>query len=245
MSLRDDRALRCRRVDELLREIDAQRRQQLLLEAAGAYAPGLEQEARQTRERLEELVGEALGAQLVEGLLRLPELEAHTGEDAIRLRELDLVVLHDLNSVPARIANVEEASRKHLHARFREPATRRLLVVDDEPEVRFLGARAALEQGEELVTQLEEGSTGDGAVHGRRLEEIGVERHSLIDVVHLQRDVIDADEPWSHRRAVPTIIGRPTFGAFGTSPCLTDSTVREDDSIPASVSRFGLQPTRL
>ena len=56
MSARDDRAEHRQRVDELLREIDAQRRQQLLLEAAGAYAPGLEQEARQTREQLAELV---------------------------------------------------------------------------------------------------------------------------------------------------------------------------------------------
>ena len=50
VSARDDRRQR-QRIDELLREIDAQRQQQLLLEAAGAYAPGLEQEARQTRER--------------------------------------------------------------------------------------------------------------------------------------------------------------------------------------------------
>ena len=57
MSARDDRAVHRRQVDDLLREIDAQRRQQLLLEAAGAYAPTLEQEARQTRERLAELVG--------------------------------------------------------------------------------------------------------------------------------------------------------------------------------------------
>ena len=56
MTSRDDRAQRRQRVDELLREIDAQRRQQLLLEAAGAYAPGLEQEARQTRQQLAELV---------------------------------------------------------------------------------------------------------------------------------------------------------------------------------------------
>ena len=56
MSTRDDRAGRRQRIDDLLREIDAQRRQQLLLEAAGASAPGLEQEARQTREALAELV---------------------------------------------------------------------------------------------------------------------------------------------------------------------------------------------
>ena len=43
-------------VDDLLQQIDAQRRQQLLLEAAGAYAPGLEQEANQTREQLAQLV---------------------------------------------------------------------------------------------------------------------------------------------------------------------------------------------
>lgn len=56
MSSRDDRALRRQRVDELLREIDAQRRRQLLLEAAGAHAPGLEREAELTRQQLAELV---------------------------------------------------------------------------------------------------------------------------------------------------------------------------------------------
>jgi hypothetical protein len=54
---RQDRGARREQVDDLLRRIDAQRRQQLLLEAAGAYAPGLEQEARQTRQQLAELVG--------------------------------------------------------------------------------------------------------------------------------------------------------------------------------------------
>jgi hypothetical protein len=56
VSARDDRSERRRRVDDLLREIDAQRRRQLLLEAAGAYAPGLERESRQTRQQLAELV---------------------------------------------------------------------------------------------------------------------------------------------------------------------------------------------
>ena len=57
MSPREERDGLRQRIDELLGEIDAQRRQQLLLEAAGAYAPGLEQEAMQTREALAELVG--------------------------------------------------------------------------------------------------------------------------------------------------------------------------------------------
>jgi hypothetical protein len=47
---------RADQIDDLLRRIDAQRRQKLLLEAAGACAPGLEQEASQTREQLAQLV---------------------------------------------------------------------------------------------------------------------------------------------------------------------------------------------
>jgi hypothetical protein len=53
---RDAPASRRQRVDELLREIDARRKQQLLLEAAGAYAPGLEREVAQTRRLLAEIV---------------------------------------------------------------------------------------------------------------------------------------------------------------------------------------------
>ena len=56
MRAREDRVVHRQQIDELLVQIDAQRRQQLLLEAAGAYAPGLEQEATQTREQLAELV---------------------------------------------------------------------------------------------------------------------------------------------------------------------------------------------
>jgi len=56
MTAGEERVLRRDRVDELLRQIDAQRRQRLLLEAAGAYAPGLERESEQTREQLARLV---------------------------------------------------------------------------------------------------------------------------------------------------------------------------------------------
>jgi hypothetical protein len=56
VNTRDDRPGHRQRIDDLLGEIDAQRRQQLLLEAAGAYAPALEQEASETREALAELV---------------------------------------------------------------------------------------------------------------------------------------------------------------------------------------------
>jgi hypothetical protein len=53
---RDDTATRRHAVDELLRQIDDQRRRQLLLEASGVYAPGLEREAQETRQQLADLV---------------------------------------------------------------------------------------------------------------------------------------------------------------------------------------------
>ena len=56
MTALEERVVHRQRIDDLLRQIDVQRRQQLLLEASGAYAPGLEQEARETREQLAELV---------------------------------------------------------------------------------------------------------------------------------------------------------------------------------------------
>ncbi|HET8751085.1 MAG TPA: hypothetical protein VFM43_01000 [Gaiellaceae bacterium] len=57
MTIRNDSSVHRQRVDELLQEIDAQRRRRLLLEAAGAYAPGLEREAERTRQQLADLVG--------------------------------------------------------------------------------------------------------------------------------------------------------------------------------------------
>ena len=53
---RDDRARHRSRIDELLQEIDAKRRRRLLLEAAGAQAPGLERAAEEARQQLAELL---------------------------------------------------------------------------------------------------------------------------------------------------------------------------------------------
>ena len=57
MTSRDDRSFHRQRIDELLGQLDAQRWQQLLLEAAGAYAPALEREEEQTRQQLAKLLG--------------------------------------------------------------------------------------------------------------------------------------------------------------------------------------------
>lgn len=52
----EDRASHRQRVDELLQQIDDQRRRRLQLEAYGVYAPGLELEAERTRQKLAELI---------------------------------------------------------------------------------------------------------------------------------------------------------------------------------------------
>lgn len=57
MTSRDDTAVHRQRVDELLQQIDDQRRRRLLLEAAGAQAPGLEREAEHMRQQLADLIG--------------------------------------------------------------------------------------------------------------------------------------------------------------------------------------------
>jgi hypothetical protein len=56
MTPHEDRSLRRHQVDELLRQIDDQRRQRLLLELSGVHSPDLEQEAELTRQQLAELV---------------------------------------------------------------------------------------------------------------------------------------------------------------------------------------------
>ena len=56
MTSRNDSAAHRQAVDDLLRQIDDQRRKQLLLEASGVYAPGLEQEAMRTRQELAQIV---------------------------------------------------------------------------------------------------------------------------------------------------------------------------------------------
>ena len=47
-------------------------------------------------------------------MLGCRELEAHPLQHAVGLRELDLVVLHDLDAVAARIAEVEPGARQDL-----------------------------------------------------------------------------------------------------------------------------------
>src|SRR3954469_20527839 len=126
--------------------------------------------------RLRRIRFQALGPQLRERRLRLLRRQAHRREDVSWLGELHLVVLDDLDAVARRIAEVEPTTRQDVDARGLERGARGLLVLDDEPEVRFLLARAALEQREELVADLQERRVLLGAVDRGRFEQRGVER---------------------------------------------------------------------
>jgi hypothetical protein len=61
----------------------------------------------------------------------------------------------------------------------------------------LFGARPALEQSEELIAYPQERGACD-SVHIGGLEEVGVERDRFVDVVDLERNVVDADETWLH-----------------------------------------------
>src|SRR3954452_11134837 len=166
--------------------------------------------------RLRRIRFEPLRAQLRERRLRLLRGEAHRREDVIWLGELHLVVLHDLDAVARRIAEVEPTARQDVDARGLQRGARGSLVLDDEPEVWFLLARAALEQREELVADLQERRVLLGAVDRGRLEQRGVERDRRLEVVDLQRDVVDARETRLHRRL--TITSPPCDSPVAANP---------------------------
>src|SRR5205823_11458222 len=146
----------------------------------------------------------ALGAQFVQRRFGVRRGEAHGGEDVIRFRELDLVVLDDLDEVAGRVVEVEAPPGWELDAGFLERAAGGVLVVDDEAEMRFLSARAAFEERDELVAEFEERGVLLAALDGGRLEERRVELDRRLEVVDLQRDVVDPGEARLHSRRTIT-----------------------------------------
>ena len=120
--------------------------------------------------------------------------EAHRPQHGGRLLELDLVVLHDLHAVAERVAEVEPAGGEEVDRLGGEHAPRRLLVVDDEPEVplRVARLRSPARKRDELVAELDE-RAAVRPLHVPDVEQPAVEGQRALDVVHLQRHVVDAD----------------------------------------------------
>src|SRR5207247_727534 len=78
---------------------------------------------------------EALLLELRERLRGLAELEPHSAQDSVALRELHLVVLDDLHGIAPGIMEVQSPTGADLDAGRLERLPRRFLVLDDEPEV--------------------------------------------------------------------------------------------------------------
>ncbi len=138
-----------------------------------------------------------LVAQLAEGRFALLEaIKAHPREDGRRLRELDVGVLHDLHVVAPGIAEVQPAAARDVGAGVLEPAAHLLAVVHHEAEVALpvglLGAAGG--EHEELVAHVDERHAGH-APPELQLEDATVERERLVDVVDLEHQVVDADQP--------------------------------------------------
>jgi catechol 2,3-dioxygenase-like lactoylglutathione lyase family enzyme len=97
--------------------------------------------------------------------------------------------------VAPRIDEVEAAAGQDLGAGVLERTPRRLLVVDDEPEVAVpVGRlRPSLRQGDELVTDVDERHAPPAAAE-LQLEDAAVEVERLVDAADLERDVVDSEQ---------------------------------------------------
>jgi hypothetical protein len=150
---------------------------------------------RPDRRRARLLVCEPLRAQFLERLLALLEpVETHPGEDPVGLRELDVAVVHDLEVVSPRVAEVVVAD--HLRPGLAGGGERGLTVVDDETDVARLVRRLppALREREELVAHVDERHRRPAPAQCE-LEDPAVEGECLVEVADLDRDVVDPDEP--------------------------------------------------
>jgi len=96
-----------------------------------------------------------------------------------------------------------------IHAGLLKCAPSNFLVVDDETEVAVpVGLlRAAGRERDELVAHVDEGHAAAAAAQ-LELEDSPVELERLVDVAHLEGDVVQADEPWARHRLHPSLLDR-------------------------------------
>src|ERR1700758_4366904 len=129
-------------------------------------------------------------------LALLQAADAHRLRDAGRLRELDVAVVDRLDVVSPRVAEVERGRVRDPDAGRIELGPEGLLVVDDEAEmaigVRRLGPAAG--ERDELVAHVHESHGGALPAAQLEVEEAAVPGQSLVDVAHLEGDMVDADE---------------------------------------------------
>src|SRR5581483_2397849 len=118
--------------------------------------------------------------------------QAHDTQHMGRLGELNIVVADDLYPVAPGVAKIKERPVERRNAGGLEGFAGGCLVIDDQTEVAAVVGwlPAAFLQGNELVAQVDEGHRVALAAQFE-LEEAAIERQRLIDVAHLQRNVIE------------------------------------------------------
>ena len=163
-------------------------------------------------------VGQALVAQLAKRLAGLLEVcELHAFEDARRLRELDIPVVHDLPVVAPRVEEV--VTPDHPSSRLARAADDLRLVVDDEAVVTRGHGRGGLLERDELVAEIDERHVPTPPAQVEPIDELPEELEHLVQVADLDGDVVDADEP----RHASTVSARFVSGRDGSRPYDVDS----------------------
>src|SRR5262249_7053909 len=107
----------------------------------------------------------------------------------------DIVIADNLNAVAPWVAEVEERALEQGNPGSPEGGARRLLIVDHEAEMAAIVRRlfAPFLKGDELVAQIAESHRVTLAAQ-LNLEEAAIEHQRLLDVSHLQRDVVEAHD---------------------------------------------------
>jgi hypothetical protein len=84
----------------------------------------------------------------------------------------------------------------HVDAGLLERCAYAFLVVDDEPEVPCLARRlgSPCRERDELIAHVDEGHPGASSAAQLELEEASIPGERLLDVAHLERNVVDPDE---------------------------------------------------
>ena len=132
-------------------------------------------------------------------LLVLVEREPHAAQDMRRLGELDVRVFDDFEPVAPWIEEVEERTLDHACAgrlgEFDDART----VIDDKADMAALDVLSCgpvhQRHVDELVAHVDEGVALALAAQGE-IENPPIPVERLIDVADLDRDMIDADQPW-------------------------------------------------
>jgi hypothetical protein len=154
---------------------------------------------------------DALGSQFFHRTLRfLQPFQIHRAQHFVGLRELHVSVVDDLDQIAPRIMEVEAAAERR-DAQLLQPRSHGFLVVDDQAEMALAVGRLRSARGErdELVAHVDERHAPSAASQLEIPEDRPPEFQHLIEVAHLERDVIHSDELRHDLSVVAGTLARP------------------------------------